>query len=109
MTEIIESLCFMSSVPGASNVWAVRCAPVHKEVQTQACGMKIAYPLRKPDGAAVCLRFMTCPQKMSVPKLVDGASAQVGQAIGNARQKTETRDAWMLGPLSGGGTFSWQA
>lgn len=41
-------------------------------------------------------------------KLVNIAVVQVGQAVRNACQKTETQVAWMLGPLSGGGTFSWQ-
>lgn len=47
-------------------------------------------------------------------KLVNVAMVQVGQAVTHVRKLklVEMRgcvDAWMLGPLSGVGTFSWQA
>ena len=48
--------------------WRIECLgrAVRQEVQTQAGGTNIAYPLKKLDGAALCLRSMTRQQQMSV-------------------------------------------
>lgn len=75
---------------------------VHKEVQTRACGMKIAYSPREPDGAAVCLRFMTGPQMMSVQSWPMEPWCRLAKQSGTHVRKLKLEMRGCLGRLAAG-------